>query len=164
MHPQIDSIFDDAENRYLKPEELKLVSQYVESLPERLEVYRRLRDQEVEIMQWAADQLQAAMPQEKPEMLERSIKNALLMLRYCAMGMLLNDDSLVKERYVAWIHDMNQVYNTSAIDSALSQYLNQRLNQVLGAKAMSLLRPMIALAQGELAQPESMNGMATIGW
>lgn len=164
MHPQIDAIFDDAENRYLKPEELKIISQYVESLPERLEVYRKLRDQEIEIMQWVADQLQAAMPQEKPERLERGIKNALLMLRYCAMSMLLNDGNLIQERYVAWITEVNQVYNTDAIDRALNQYLNQRLNQVLGAKAMSLLKPMLALAQGELAQAESMNGMAAIGW
>ena len=164
MHPQIDSIFDDAESRYLKPEELKIVSQYVESLPARLEVYRRLRDQEIEIMQWAADQLQTAMPQEKPEILERSIKNALLMLRYCAMSMLLNDGNLIQERYVAWIAEVNQVYKTDAIDKTLNQYLNQRLNQVLGAKGMSLLKPMLALAQGELAQTESMNGMAAIGW
>lgn len=161
MHPQIKVIFDDAESRYLKPEELKLVTQYVDSLPERLETYRNLRDHELEIMQWVADQLQAAMPQENQETLERSIKKALLMLRYCAMGMLLNDEDFVKERFLSWVSETTKVFHSQPIDLKLCQLLNQRLSQVLGSKQMSCFAPTLLMAQKALLpQPESANGVA----
>ncbi|WP_088891902.1 hypothetical protein [Leptolyngbya ohadii] len=156
----LDSVFHDAENRYLKPEELKNLSQYVSSLPERLQIYRTLRDREIDILQWAADQLQAAMPQENPELLERSVKGAILMLRYCAMAMLMNDDRIVRERYVGWFSELSEVYGMKAIDATLYQYLNQRLNQILGSRAMTLLEPILSLAQGRELETASLNGKA----
>lgn len=153
MHPQLETIFDEAENRYLKPDELSLLGEYVDSLPERLEAYRNLRDRELKIMQSVADQLQVELPQEKVEMLERSIKNALLMLRYCAMGMLLNDESFVKDRLLGWLSQTIQVYDTRSVDAVLYRLLNQRLKQALNPRHLALFSPMLLLAQNTLQQP-----------
>lgn len=155
MHQHLETLFDEAENRYLKPEELKLLSQYVESLPQRMETYRLLRDQEIELMQQVADQLQAALPQEKTEVLERSIKNALLMLRYCAMAMLLNDDTFVAERLLGWLSRTIQAYDSRKIDATLYRLLNQRLTQVFNPQQMSLLSPPLLLAQKSLLKQVS---------
>ncbi len=155
MHQHLETLFDEAENRYLKPEELKLLSQYVESLPQRMEAYRLLRDQEIELMQHVADQLQAALPQEKTEALERSIKNALLMLRYCAMAMLLNDESFVVERLLGWLSRTMQAYDSQKIDTTLYRLLNQRLTQVFSPQQMSLLSPPLLLAQKSLLKQVS---------
>ncbi|GAB4376103.1 MAG: hypothetical protein Kow00121_22690 [Elainellaceae cyanobacterium] len=169
MHPEIEAIFDNAENRYLKPEELKFITQYVESLPERLEVYRILREQELEIMQGVVDQLQAQLPQEPTELLERSIKNALLMLRYCSMGMLLNDEAFVKMRFLDWVSQSTKVYDTEKIDTLLYRLLNQRLNQILTPPQMALLSSILIKTQSALLvskaepAPESANKVA-IGW
>ena len=147
MHPQIDTLFDEAEKRYLKPEELEILNRYVDSLPDRMETYRRLRDLEVDIMQPVADQLQSALPNERQEDLERSLKNALLMLRYCAMAMLLSDDSFVHNRLLSWLEKSAQVYKTYSIDSTLYRLLNQRLSQTLTPQQLNLLKPSLALAQ-----------------
>lgn len=152
MHPQIEAIFDQAESRYLNPEELSLINQYVSSLPDRLDTYRTIRDKEIEVMQWVADQLQAAMPQEKIETLERSIKNALLLLRYCAMSMLLNDEKFIQDRLLTWLRGTMSIYNTQAIDSTLYRLLNQRLAQTLNANQMNLLQPILAMAETTLLQ------------
>lgn len=163
MHPQLESIFDEAENRYLKPEELKLINQYVASLPARLETYRNLRDQELEIMQWVADQLQTQFPQEPVEHLERSLKNALLMLRHCSMGMLLDDEAFVEERLLSWVKQTVKVYGTEKIDAALYRLMNQRLTQALGAQQMSFLSPILAMAQNELLSSAEPVNSAAIG-
>jgi Phycobilisome protein len=152
MHPNLETIFDEAENRYLKPEELGVINQYVESLPERLATYRHLRDQELNIMQKVADQLQIEMPQEKVESLERSIKNALLMLRSCSMSMLLNDESFIRERLLSWVGKTMQVYDTKAIDVVLYRLLNQQLAQTFTARQISFFQPMLTLAQTMLLQ------------
>lgn len=155
MHPQIDALFDEAESRYLKPEELNIISQFVESLPERLAAYRTLRDQELTVMQQVADQLQAQMPQEKVETLERSIKHALLMLRYCAMAMLVNDQNLIRDRFLQWLSQTSQIYATQKVDVLLYQLLNQRLSQTLSPSHLNLLKPMLTLAQNTLLQSAS---------
>lgn len=152
MHPQLQALFDEAENRYLKPQELSLLSQYVSSLPARLDAYRTLRDRELEVMQRVADQLQAEMPQEEVATLERSIKNALLVLRYCSMGMLLNDETFVQTRLLNWLSQSMNVYHTQRIDQTLYRLLNQFLTQALNANQMSLLQPQIKLAQDFLLQ------------
>jgi hypothetical protein len=163
MHPQIESIFDEAENRYLNPEELNTLGQYVDSLPERLETYRIIRDRELEIMQAVADQLQNEMPKEKVEVLERSIKNGLLALRYCAMGMLLNDEVLVKERLISWLSQTMKVYNTHSVDTTLYRLLNQQLNQVLNPKQALLINTMLGMAQDALLGQEPLTASA-LGW
>lgn len=164
MHPQIEAIFDEAENRYLQSEELQLITQYVESLPERLAAYRALRDQELNVMQEVVDQLQAQLPPESSELLERSIKNALLMLRSCGLSMLLNDESFVKTRFLDWISQSYKVFDTQAIDTVLYRLLNQRLTQVLSSQHMNLLNPMLMKAQNALLPKSSSNNGAVAGW
>jgi hypothetical protein len=147
MHPQIEALFDEAETRYLKPEELTLINQYVGSLPARLDVYRTVRDRELEVMQWVADQLQTQLPQESVEALERSLKNALLVLRYCAMGMLLDDEAFVQTRLLRWMTETLKAYDTRAIDEMLYRLLNQRLVQTLSQKQASLFIPQLQKAE-----------------
>lgn len=147
MHPHIEALFDDAESRYLKSEELNILSKYVESLPARLTTYRALRDCELEVMQQVADQLQVELAQEKIEHLERALKNALLTLRYCAMGMLLNDEAFVQERLIGWMSGTMRFYNSRGINTVLYRLLSQYLMEALGAQSMQLLTPYLNLAQ-----------------
>jgi hypothetical protein len=156
MHPQVQRVFDEAETRYLKIEELNAVGQYVSSLPRRLDTYRKLRDSEVAILQQVATQLQAEMS-EPIEVLERSIKNALVVLRYCAFGMLLDDTKFVEERLLVWLRQTTALYINTEVDSTLYRLLNQQLNQTLSSTQLALLKPMLALVEGELTMPKSLS-------
>ncbi len=157
MHPQIAAIFDEAENRYLKPEELTVLNQYVDSLPQRLEVYQVLRDRELEIMQPIADQLQTQLPQAQSSDLERSLKHALLALRYCAMAMLLNDETFVQERLLAWLSQKVQTPNTQAVDVALYRLLDQKLTQYLNPSQLAFLSPFLHMAKNHLLNAPAVN-------
>ncbi len=150
MHPELESILDEAENRYLKPDELGVLSQYVESLPERLATYRQLRDQEVNVMQPIADQLQSQFPTQKQAILERSLKNVLLVLRHCSMAMLLNDTTFVEQRLLDWLKQTMTVYNTKDVDTVLYSLLSQQLSQVLKPEQMALIQPSLTLVQESL--------------
>ncbi|NET53623.1 MAG: hypothetical protein F6K09_34735, partial [Merismopedia sp. SIO2A8] len=110
MHPEIEAMFDEAENRYLKPEELGSLNNYVKSLPNRLDAYRYLRDHEVAVMQEVAGQLESEFSNEDVATLERCLKNALLILRYSAMGMLLNDDTFLHHRLINWLEGTAKAY------------------------------------------------------
>lgn len=153
MHPAIESIFDEAENRYLKPEELSVLNTYVESLPERMETYRCIRDKEIEVMQHVADQLEARFTDKSHAVLERCLKNALLVMRYASMSMLLNDESFLKNRLVMWLEETASVYETRDIDTALYQSLNQRLSEILTVDQVDLIRPHLTSAEKAVVSP-----------
>jgi hypothetical protein len=155
MHPDIEALFDDAESRYLKIEELSVLNQYVDSLPERLEAYRHLRNHEVDIMQPVADELQASLPHVSIENLERSLKTAILLLRHSAMAMLLNDEAFLQKRLLNWVEKTAKVYNTQPVDQVLYPILERKLGQVLTAQQMGFLKPPLALAQQALLNPTS---------
>jgi len=160
MHPAIEAMFDEAENRYLKPEELTVLSTYVDSLPERLDAYRCLRDQEITVMQHVADQLEARCPNESQQTLERCLKNALLVMRYAAMAMLLNDSEFLTNRLVAWLEETNSIYQTQTIDTTLYQLLNHRLGEVLTQSQLKLLRPHLTIAEKAVVMPTKTAAMA----
>lgn len=150
MHPQLTQLFDEADSRYLKPDEIGSIHQYITSLPERLDAYRSLRDQELALMQRVADQLQHDFASTDRAILERSLKHALLLLRASAMAMLLDDETYLQKRLLQWLTPTLQVYQTQAIDTALYRSLNQQLQQTLTPPQMQRLKPMLVLAQTTL--------------
>lgn len=150
MHPQLTQLFDEAESRYLKPDEIATVHQYITSLPERLDAYRSLRDQELNLMQRVADQLQRDFANTSIDTLKRSLKHALLLLRTSAMAMLLDDETYLQKRLLQWLTPTMQVYQTQAINTALYRSLNQQLQQTLTLPQLQRLKPMLVLAQTTL--------------
>lgn len=152
MPSPIEAVFDEAENRYLKPEELKDVATYVMSLPDRADVYRAVRDNEITVMQQVADQLQADLPEAPTEAIEHSLKNGILVLRYCAMSMLLDDETFVQTRLLNWLSESIQTEDAGTIGAALYPLMIQNLTQTLTSKQLKFLEPLLTLAQNALLQ------------
>ncbi|MFZ9737070.1 MAG: hypothetical protein ACO3EZ_03575 [Prochlorotrichaceae cyanobacterium] len=160
MHPSLESIFNDAETRYLNAKELDVVGDYVHSIPSRLEVYRFLRDEEVNILQPVVDQLQQKFPSSDAKRIERSTKNGILSLRACAMGMLLNDQDYIQER-VQWIKQTQRNNALEDIDKVLYVLLEAQLRKTLGSSKMSVLQE--AFQQIHAALTEDENGASPVG-
>jgi hypothetical protein len=160
MSLTIESVFNEAEKRYLSADELGIVTQYVSSLNDRLALYRTLREQEVTWTQVVVNQLQQQFAQTDSQLLEQVIKNGLLALRSCSMAMLLKDDSYIQER-IAWLKQAQANYKSQAIDTAFYHLLNQQLQQNLSPQHMALLQSSLTQVQtalgqtsGPMAQPE----------
>jgi hypothetical protein len=152
MPSPIEAVLDEAENRYLKPEELKDVATYVMSLPDRADAYRAVRDNELTVMQQVADQLQAELPRAATAAIEHSLKNGILVLRYCAMSMLLDDETFVQTRLLNWLSESIQTQDAGAIDAALYPLMIENLTQTLTSKQLTFLEPLLTLAQNALLQ------------
>lgn len=158
---KLDALFESPDKRYLDTNDLNVLSQYISSIPERVTVYRTLRDQEVPIMQGVADALQQQSNQ--PEALvERSVRNGLMVLRYVAMAMLLDDQAFVEERLRGWLPEIVKAYETQTVDRTLFQLLEQKLATVLTPAQMSLLKPNLDKAQAIMFETRETVG-STIG-
>jgi galactitol-specific phosphotransferase system IIB component len=147
MDTKIKNLISQAQDRYLNAEDLAVFQSYVQSMPKRMSLYRLLRDREIEIMQTVADQLEAQLPKADITILETGVKNLLLVMRYCAMGMLLNDETFLKQRLLDWLEQVSSVYDLKSVNEALYKILNQVLSQELSSDQLSLLQPLITMAQ-----------------
>lgn len=162
MNPKLEALFDEPESGYLKPEELNTLSQFVSSLPERINVYRRLRNEEITLMQSVADAMEKRFPQESEDKLKRSLQNAILMVRYAAMAMLTDDPEIVTQRLESWLPDIVEAYDTKAIDQALYQLIREQFAGRFSPEQMALITPGLDAAEALISGQPAMNDDADI--
>jgi Phycobilisome protein. len=147
MHPEIEALLDQAENRFLKAEELTAFKRQAATLSQRLKIYEFLREKEESIFQPVANQLEETFPDEKQETLERSLKHWLLVLRYCAMAMLLNDQAFLEQRLLDWLSGIVEAHQTQKIEATICNLLQSRLKELLSEQARAILQPFLDQAQ-----------------
>lgn len=147
MHPEIEALLDQAENRFLKPEEITAFKRQAATLSQRLKIYEFLRDKEESIFQPVANKLQETFPDEKQETLERSLKHWLLVLRYCAMAMLLNDQTFLEQRLLDWLSGLVEAHQTQKLEATVCNLLQVRIKELLSEQARAILEPFLDQAQ-----------------
>ncbi|AFY69151.1 hypothetical protein Pse7367_0851 [Thalassoporum mexicanum PCC 7367] len=147
MDAKVKELIDRAQERYLKANELDALDRYVQSLPTRLQLYRQLRDREIPIMQAVADRVVEDLPSDETPNIEKGIRNLALVMRYCAMGMLLNDEGFLKERLLGWLEQVMSQPSMRKVNDSLYKNLNQVLRQELNADQLALMQPLITAAQ-----------------
>lgn len=161
MNPQLEALFIEPEKAYLRPDELNTLSRFVSSLPERINFYRRLRSEELTLMQTVADALQQQFPQESEERLKRSLKNGILVVRCAALAMLADDPNLVTNRLTTWLPEITEAYGIQAIDEALYRLIKQHFSERYTPQQMAFLSPGIEAAQA-LLSPQGEASDATV--
>jgi len=147
MMPKIQELISQAQDRYLASDELGLMESYVSSLPDRLSLYKQIRDREINILQAVADQVQTELPSVTDEELETGIKNLILVMRYSSMAMLLNDENFLKQRLLNWLEGIMSMRDMRRLNETLYKLLNQGLRQQLNPAQLALIQPLITAAQ-----------------
>jgi len=153
MQAELNELLVQAENRYLRTEELLGFKSYAETLAQRLKIYEFLRDREIVIFQPIADQISIIFPQEKQERLEQVLQQWILILRHSAMAMLLNDSEYLQRRVLDWLSGLVQAHDTQSIDTQVYQLLNTRLNELLSTKALVFIQPFLEQVKSYLLKP-----------
>ncbi|PZV00023.1 MAG: hypothetical protein DCE90_00965 [Pseudanabaena sp.] len=147
MIPKIQELINQAQDRYLASEELGLMESYISSLPDRLKLYKFIRDREIDILQSVADQVSIELPNVAVEDLENGIKNLILVVRYCSMAMLLNDEAFLKQRLLDWLEGIMSMRDMRRLNETLYRLLNQVMRQQLSPAQLALIQPLITAAQ-----------------
>ncbi len=162
MKPVIETLFHEAESRYLKPEATAEVSQYMTSLKERTGLYRTLRDQEIAWMQPIADELEQAFPAEQVTRLENSLRHAMLSLRHCAMAMLMDDPTYLDLRFLGWFKESMEIHGTLEIDSHLHTAIRRQLSTSLNTQQFRILTPFLDRVKAQFEVQAEVNDEALL--
>jgi hypothetical protein len=147
MMPKIQELINQAQDRYLVSDELGLMESYISSLPDRLKLYKLIRDREIDILQAVADQVSTELPNVTDEELESGVKNLILVLRYSSMAMLLNDENFLKQRLLNWLEGIMSMRDMRRLNEALYKLLNQGLKKQFSPAQLTLIQPLITAAQ-----------------
>jgi hypothetical protein len=152
MHSDIQALWYQAEDHYLQPQEIKAFKHHTNSLAQRLKTYKCLRDQEIEIFQAVANQLLVTFPDEEEELLKRALKHWLLVMRHCAMAMLLNNPEFFQRRLLEWLAPQIEAHQLKEIETKLYELLQKGLQQSLSEEQFALMQPFLSLAQTTLLE------------
>lgn len=150
MHSDIQTLLYQAEEHYLKGQEIKVFRIYADSLARRLETYECLRDQDLKIFQPIAEEIVKIYADENPQLLEQALKHWLAIMRYCAMAMLLNNPEYLERRILEWLTEIVQAHQMQSVEQTIYDLLFSRLQQLLSQEQLTLLQPFLEQAQTSL--------------
>lgn len=152
MHPELRNLLYTAEIDYFQTPDINKLREISSSLKIRVKTYKVLREREVDIFQPVANKLLSAFSNESPELLEHALKHWLSALRYCAMGMLLNDPIFLNHRLLEWLLDIVQAYELEAIEACAVEALENSLKQTLQPDQLELIQPFLEQAATTLVR------------
>jgi Phycobilisome protein len=147
MNTEIQLLIEQAQDRYLKSDDLAMLETYMRSLNERIALYRYLRDREIKVLQLVATELEAELPNVAISELEAGIKNMALVMRYCAMAMLLQDPNLISHRLMGWMKELNALQEMQQTNDTVYRLLIRVLQKDLSQAQLVLLQPLLDQAQ-----------------
>ncbi|CDM93559.1 MAG: phycobilisome protein [Limnospira sp. PMC 1291.21] len=150
MSSDVNSLLTQAENRYLKPEELQEFKRHTSTLAQRLKIYEFLRDREATIFEPIAEKLQTAFSDAQQPIVEKSLQHWILIMRHCAMAMLLDDTEYLKNNVLDWLRGFVKTRQSQAIETKIYELLQGKLEEMLSPKAMIYLEDYLNLAKETL--------------
>ena len=143
MYTELRELLYDAEDHYLQSGEIEKLRENVGSLKEKLAIYKDLRNQEIDVFQAIANELEKELSPTEIEQLPELIVNWATILRYVAMGMLLNSNEFIHRRILEWINPVIQAHNRVSLDNQVYKLLCLSLKDKLEAKQWQTLQPFL---------------------
>ncbi|EAZ90515.1 globin family protein [Crocosphaera chwakensis] len=163
MQKDFETLFYEAEDDYLSSSDLATLKNSANTLKDRLEIYRYLRDQEIPIFQLVADNLVETFPDENNQRLEKGLKHWMAVMRYAAMAMLLNNPDYFRHRILEWLTDIVQAQDMVTIETHIFENLKQGLEERLASEQMQLLNPFLEQAKITLLETKSQSETLMVG-
>jgi hypothetical protein len=152
MHSEMKVLFDRAEENYLSPSDMIVFKHQINRLSKSLETYKYLRDREVDIFQSVVERFSETSSQINPRILEQAIKDWLLIIRYGAMAMLLNNPQFLEHRLLEWLSDRVKAHQLQEIETQLYHLLIAELKQSLTEDQFEAIEPFLTQAKTTLLE------------
>lgn len=147
MYVELKTLLYDGETNYLENDQLNTLKSHIDSLKTRLETYKVLRDQELNIFQAIAVRLEETFPGENEQVLTEALKHWIAVTRYCSMAMMLNSSEFLQRRLLEWLAPVVVASQVQEIESKIYQTLVLSLTYTLKPEQLQLILPFLEEAQ-----------------
>lgn len=134
MNTQIRGMLSDAEGRYLEPTEQSMLKEFAESLDTRLEVMRAIQAKEGSMIEAAVEEVlehHADAVEHHEDFEDKMRRDMTLVLRYCTMAMVREDESFLEEKLLHWFRTIIEAYEmTEYADTAYGTLLEAAADEL----------------------------------
>jgi hypothetical protein len=141
----LDQNVVEADGRYLDPQELQPLEEYVQSYANRLETYQHLRDLGEKVVLMALRKLAITYPELVQQHGGRCKYDMSEVLRYIAIAILRDDETFFKDQMMVWLDTILLAHKRQAQCSQAYRNLQEAIATTLPAAAANLVRPYLDL-------------------
>ena len=156
MNAKLNNLFTQAEGRYLSADEMRHLRGYASSLEERLAAMQAVEKAEGRIVQETLDEVWRVHPdfaQRHHMSREKCTRDVTLVLRYCTLAMVQDDDSFLTDKLLHW---MRTILHSFKFDSSIDttyRALPRAAERHLDPKVARLLEPYLRTTHKILTEP-----------
>ncbi len=146
MNPQLESILNDTEGRYLEATEQSELIDFANSLEDRLRAMRSVQQHESQVIKAAMESLWDEYPEMKTEHVdayERGVRDMTLVLRYTALAMVRDSEAFLEQKLLHWFKTILEAFDMSEPVAFAYRCLRDELQQAMPAEDFALLDPFI---------------------
>ncbi|MCJ2541709.1 phycobilisome protein [Thermostichus vulcanus] len=151
MNLMFADLLQNAEGRYLHPNELKSLHDYVEGIPKRVRIYQVLQSKESELLDRVIEKFQPMLPNltRRHGVLawERCRRDLSMVWRYCCMAMLLNDEDYLRDKLLYWLETILKSFKMRDECKPAYKLMLDSLPYVFGSEESEMIRPYLILAK-----------------
>ena len=146
MTSTLQELLYQSESEYLAQDNVDVLKKKLDDVPIKLRVYKILRDDESDIFQHVADEIEAKVPYAEIAAVKIELKHWIYILRSCAMGMLMDDLAFAKSRILDWISGQETSESQPELRSLSGQLLMKVLQGRLSPEEVAILEPYLSEA------------------
>jgi hypothetical protein len=154
MNSKIGAIVHQSEGRYLHPDEMQFLQEYVDALPHRIAIYRSLQAKENALLDRVITKFQPMVPnltrQHGSLAWERCRRDLAQVWRYASLAMLLQDEDFLRDKLLYWLETILKSLKMRDECKPAYKLLLESLQFVLTEAESKLIRPYLLLAQSML--------------
>ncbi|MGB0561130.1 MAG: phycocyanin [Spirulinaceae cyanobacterium] len=143
----IETALERADGAYLSPSDVQSLEQIIATWPQRRQTYDLLQTHEAEIVARAVARLSQTTPNRYTEDGgDRCQTDMASVLRACATAMLLQDEEMLKDRFLYWMQNIMQALRKQQINARVYQALQQAVQEQLPADKVPFILPYLQMA------------------
>ena len=155
MNSRFESMFADAEGRYLAADEIQRMTSYTETLGARLAAMKAVEAAEDKIVEEVIDEVwkkHADFERRHVEARAKAKRDITLALRYCALAMVRDDDTFLTDKLLYWMRTILQAFHFGPVIDTTYKALLLRSQAHLDARHFRLMEPYLKLTHQILTQ------------
>ena len=154
MNTKIQELHKKAELTYLEDQELERINHYLlYSLSKRVEIYKLISSQEIDIFQPIANQINTIFTEEEPEKIELALKYWISILRHWCMALIIEEPNYLNDHILEWLVPQIKGYQISILSNKIFSLLQKSLSKKLSSVQYSLIKPYIQETEKNLVNP-----------
>ncbi|MBD2019815.1 phycobilisome protein [Leptolyngbya sp. FACHB-36] len=142
MLSQLERLSRAADGRYATDEELQFIDDYMKTYSLRLQTYQRLQDVEAEIVQRVYAKMRSIDPNlfmnGSEDISAKWKRDTILVLRYSAVALLLNDPDTLCERLLFWLQTVMKAFGAQRSCRITYEVMQDVVKQQLSPPQASL--------------------------